>query len=667
MSLITSPELFRNMKSYPTEKGTLSYKQFWDNELHKIHNGVTINGVYFSGWLYWHINHWKLVADRMDPSGFEYQDLITPDIRDNEWIFAEAETEANLHRKALCILGLRQFGKTAIISSYASRSATINKNSQNIIVGSNAPDLNSITFMIDQGLLNVTPRFRLPRITRDWGADEVLLGVKNKKGDNLVHSRFRIRNTQGGRNTEVVAGTTIKCLIFDEIGKGDFLQTYNAAKPALKGPQGWRCVPILTGTGGAFEKSRDAEVMFFDPDSNDVLSFLDEKTGNKRGFFLPGTLRNDCKKLITLAEFLGKEPGSELDIPMLVSDVEKATAVINEEREKAAKNPDPKTLLKEKMYHPLTPAEVFLSEAQEVFPSHLIENQKDYLTAKAYRPLAYVELFRDYDGTVKHKFTDKKPIQHFPMKSSDNKEGVVTIFEFPVSDAPFGLYVAGTDPYKQSHAKYSDSVGATYIYKRIHAITGEGFQDIVVASYIGRPKDISKWYEITKMLLDYYSCRTLCENMDYGFIQHCIEKNEAVRYQCSTPALLKEIHPNSQVNRLYGIHMTPKIKTHMVGLIIEYMTEKIGFVRDEQGNVVEEILGVRRILDMQLLNELKRFDYELNTDRVMAFGLALMYSKDLNKSVGKTKEKDTRYEYYGKPSTKRKRNTIRHPLAKHRL
>ena len=40
-------------------------------------------------------------------------------------------------------------------------------------------------------------------------------------------------------------------------------------------------------------------------------------------------------------------------------------------------------------------------------------------------------------------------------KPSDDNSGVVQIFEFPMSDAPYGLYTAGTDPYKQSQAHYS--------------------------------------------------------------------------------------------------------------------------------------------------------------------------------------------------------------------
>jgi hypothetical protein len=660
--------MFINMKSYPKDKTSADYKAFWQYELDKVTDGVTINGVYISGWLYWHLNHWKIITDTIDSKGREQQLLLTPGLRDNEWIFAEAEhtAQTSAERKALCILGLRQFAKTTIESSYAARSATINKNSQNIIVGGAKSDLANVTAMLDLGMLNVTPYFRVPRITRDWKSDEVLLGVKTKKGDNIVHSRFRIRNTQAGRNTEIVAGTTIKCLIFDEIGKQDFLGVYAAAKPALLGPKGWRCIPILTGTGGAFEKSKDAEIMFFNPESNDVLAFLDETTNRKTGIFLPGTLRNDCKEDSTLAAFLGKEPGTELDMPMRVSNVEKAMAKIMEERRNAATNPDPRALLKEKMYHPIKPEEVFLSESNTVFPQHLIEDQQEHLAKLNYKPLAHVDLYRDAENIVKHKHTNKKPIMNYPITESDNAEGVFVIYEFPISSAPFGLYIGGTDPYKQSQAHYSDSVGATYIYKRIHNITGEGFQDVVVASYVGRPATIQEWYEKTKLLLEFYNAKSLVENMDYGFIQHCIEKNEAHKYLATIPRFLSEVHINSSGNsRIYGIHMTKQIKEYLVNCGIEYMTEEIAVERDENGNATKTVLGVRRILDPLLLQELRRFDYEVNTDRAIAFLLAVAYSRDLNKTIGKIKETNSVYEAYGNFKKSTPFNiTIRNPFRR---
>jgi hypothetical protein len=56
---IKTTEFFKNIKSLPPP-GTEEFKQLiaWEEE--KIKGGVTVNGVYFSGWLYWHLNGLEL-------------------------------------------------------------------------------------------------------------------------------------------------------------------------------------------------------------------------------------------------------------------------------------------------------------------------------------------------------------------------------------------------------------------------------------------------------------------------------------------------------------------------------------------------------------------------------------------------------------------------------
>jgi hypothetical protein len=315
------------------------------------------------------------------------------------------------------------------------------------------------------------------------------------------------------------------------------------------------------------------------------------------------------------------------------------------------------------MYYPLTHEECFLELSQNIFPVDLLQEQLQKITALDANP-DYVELVQKSDGSIGHKFTDKKPVQNFPSKPTDNLEGAVQIWEYPILGAPYGLYTAGTDPYKQSQAKYSTSLGSTYIYKRVHDIAGEGWQNIVVAAYTGRPKKIEQWYEMTKMLLKYYNAKTLCENMDMGFIQHCIEKNESAFFLERTPSFLNDIHPSSAVNREYGIHMTSDIKDYLNSLIIEYITEVIERETDAEGNVVKERLGVTRILDPLLLKELIKFTPKLNVDRVISFGLTLAMAKSLNsKSVIVSSTQDSRMqEYFKSMKSKQLFRTTRSPF-----
>jgi hypothetical protein len=661
MSLITSTEMFINMKVTPSTDSS-EYEAFAIEEWKKVRDGIWINGVYISGWLYWHLNHWKIQID----GKLEGERLTsTALLRDNEWLIAEGIERAEKEKKLLTIFGSRQLGKTTFSSSYLGRKATIIKNSQNLITGASKGDLTNITNDIDFGLQNVTEMFRIPRISRDWKSGEVYLGVKSKEGDNKIHSMFRIRNTEEGRNTEVGAGMRLSSALIDEAGKADFAKVLAALLPGLRGANGLRAPVLITGTGGDMEKSKDAEVMFFNPESNEIVEYVNEKTGRKTGLFISGLYRQDYKKESNLAEYLGKEDCPELEqVKMLVSDKERGLADIEENRKKLAKDPDASKLLKYMMYYPLTEEEIFLSESHNVFPKELLLEQKRFLQTNAPH-CDYVELYRDTNNLVKHKFTDKKPINEFPHKKANGIEGVIQIWEMPIDSAPDGIYIAANDPYKTDTSKYSDSLGSIYIFKRTYDIASDKFQNMMVAAYTGRPKKIQTWYDTAKNLLEFYNAKTLSENMDYGFIQHCIDTNCAHKYLVPQPRFLYEIHANSTVHRSYGIHMTEGIKSHIFGCIKRYMEDVLKVEKDEEGET-KEILGVRKIIDPMLIEEMIKYEPGVNVDRIIAFGLVLAYAQSLDKHP-LTSQKDNRYKELARPYQRNAKNPFssgRNPFRK---
>lgn len=114
-----SKELYINMGNdiplwndlYSYEEQDDDVKQFWENEAMKLLNGVTINGVFFHPWLYWHINFWKMMIDVGD-------DRIpgNSQLRDNEWMFAEFLKQAEEENKGIFMFGCRRFGKALLDS-----------------------------------------------------------------------------------------------------------------------------------------------------------------------------------------------------------------------------------------------------------------------------------------------------------------------------------------------------------------------------------------------------------------------------------------------------------------------------------------------------------------------------------------------------------------------
>ena len=635
---IKTTEFFRNMKSLPPE-GSDEFKQLIDWEIQKITGGVTINGVFISGWLYWHTNHWWIRIDDLD----EYNNIIRkpclPELRDNEWIRAEYLEKCKIEKKGYMEVGGRQSGKSEMEGSYFAMNSTIFENTQNLIVCGNDDDLSLLKDKVDFGLKRLWKGIAIPRLDKTWRLNQIRLGYKDNKGEDQIWSYIIIRNARDGHNTEAGAGTTAKTVIFDEVGKYLFASSFKAVEPAIKSKFGWRTVPILVGTGGSFDNGADAENFFYNPDANNFLSVDSDDNHSKTAIFLSGLYRLDCKEDMPLGDWLvsrgiAVEDVSELNkLTIAVSDKEKANQLIEDELEKAKHNPDRTLFLKQKMYYPRTVDECFLRDNQNIFDIEAAKRQK-FRLIEGGRTGTPVVIFHDGEK-ITHEFTDKEAITNFPLRPSDSKDAPVIIYEFPVENPPYGLYVAGVDPYRQGQAAYSSSLGSVYIYKRMHALTGEKFQDMFVASYCARPDKKETWEEQARLLIKYYNARTLCENDDISFIEYMKAKGDA-HYLEKQPQWLMEIVPNSTVKREYGVHRSAtKIIDFLHNGLKTYMEDVIYTEKDEDGVIVREVTGVSKILDPVLLEEVIQYNDDGNFDRIIAAELAIAQAVKMDPIMGR--------------------------------
>jgi len=322
-------------------------------------------------------------------------------------------------------------------ASYFGMNAIMFQNTQNVIVCGNDNDLSLLKDKVDFGLRKLWKGLAIPRLDKTWKSNQVRLGYKTPDGDDKIWSYIVIRNAKDGHNTEVAAGTTAKSFIMDEVGKYMFSGAFKAAEPAFKGKNGWRAVPILVGTGGAFENGKDAENFFYNPEANNFLPF-DQPDGTKTGLFLSGEFRQDCKYKTTLDKYLINVHGKELkdtselsQLEIFVSDRDKAHALITKERAAAKLNPDSTIYLKQVMYYPLLVEECFLSVSQNIFDIEGAKRQKAKIMTNESRG-SYVNLFDDGDG-VKHEFSNKLPISNFPLKPHDNKDAPVEAWIAPIA------------------------------------------------------------------------------------------------------------------------------------------------------------------------------------------------------------------------------------------
>lgn len=645
------------------------FRTYWKEEKRRMKEGFYLadGQVYVSGWLYWHTVYWNIkMYVENEELGKKVRILKTPYLRDIEWLIADDFTTCEREGKFYALVGSRDFGKSIIAGSRAGYNYTLFDQSESIISAGNGTYIKLATDKVEDGLINLHPTLLKQRIVNDWKR-EVKAGWKNKKTgitDPLSsQSSIQIRNFEEGSKTDAAVGARPGFQLIDEIGTiKNFIACFKDSEGAWwSGGEGSdevadkpSCLSMSTGTGGDMEKGKEAAEVFLHPDAYNILAFDNpEIPGTKMGRFINALMAKlKYKEPKTLAEYLGIHHPDLERISILVTNYEKAQAWWDKEYARARKANNQKTVLKFKAFWPLVPSDSFLVLTKNDFNIEAAQAQKNRLAAlgKTGTP---VELYHDGEK-ICHKFTDKFPISQFPVKNTEDMDAPVVIWEFPIDETPpFGLYTAGVDPYRQGKAEYSDSLGAVYIFKRIHDIQSDKYQNLIVASYVARPESKERWNETARLLIKYYNAYALCENDEYSFIDYMIKKGDAARYLAPQPQWLKEIVPNTSVRRDYGIHRSSdRIRNHLDGLLKSYLDDII--YKDEN----TETLGVTRVFDSMLLEEIIHFNSEEgNYDRVVAAELAIALADHLNPQfVVASEKKDPRFEaYFG---NKKSTNTV---------
>lgn len=646
--VMNSTEMFRNIKNpppydlnkhyYEQNKDTLD---FYEEELYKIKNGVTIAGVFIHPLLYWHINFFKTDmpmnmfknAPFYDPAESIY--IGNPLLRDNELFFVDSYQRAQEQNLSLFIFGTRRYGKTVIESSLLTWRSMVVRNGEGYVVGGSDRDLKKLTKTMAIAFTNVHPAFRLTNNKQDWDT-HIQLGLKLKNGKAIPYNDLFISNVNSGAKQDAVktAGGSPSVFAVDEIGKFSCKLMYQQALPSFDTPEGRRCPVVLTGTGGEEELSRDAQDMLLNPEAYAILPMDWEVLENyvpesrlitwkrrKFGIFIPGQMSFKTglrKKVVSFEEFMKTNSESLRKIDLHITDWENAKAVMEEDR--AKKKNDPSALAQEKMGYPFDPMECFVNRIENPFcakegQEHL-ENLRE--TGQVGKK---VEITR-YEGTKRLQlyFSDKE-LAVFPFKGG-NADAPVVIFEDPPENPKFDFtYCAGLDAYKHDKAS-TDSVGVLYIYKRAVGIK-DPFANKIVAVYAARPDRIETFNQTCEMLLEGYGAQCLMENADIAFQIYLRSRGKDTILLANGQELVRgKINPKAIQNNEIGLNTSAVNQRYIFGLVQNYTNEWITIGHNEEG---EELTrrGIVRIPDPGLLQELTEYYPGMNADRLVAFGHAL--------------------------------------------
>ncbi len=667
-----------NQKTLPKREDK-KYVDFWLTHINYCKSGVNVGGIYLSGWLYWHLNFFKITMDYLDEYGNPAMGVTNLDFRDNEFYFETAFRETDTTDKLpIAAVGTRRFAKSVMLASRIAFKAFVFQNTHAVLVGASTADINNITKYFDEFYEKRPDCFSDLMKFGDWtktGADVEIaynrrvvqtdkkktnpitsklleIGTDNK----YVFSRIAVRNLEHGQvksKEELLAGITPTEVIWDEGAKYSWSKQHSALLPAIESKFGKRCTEVFCATGGNMDMSKDMEDAFLTTEKSNFFHFdlniyrelvhekyfpYRQKSDLKVSLFVPAemSLAGGEKLNIPLSEYVNKEY-SEQDLKDLegfniqVTDWENAREKVQKLID-AEQHKSDKEYKKAQMYYPFQPEDCFLYSGSNPFP---IED-----AAKAQKALLetgltgeYVDLENDGDGGIRIIESDKKPVTTYPYEGGAYDAPII-MFERPISKDPskikYGSYVAGFDGYKIATSETSDSLGVITVYKRNIGITG--YQQQIVATLATRPTQDKKFYNQVFMLLKAYNAELLPER-DTNLYKHFEELNAkgipALKYWANCKSLVQGITPKSTAATDYGLPSTNQTKEHYMKLIQNYCNEEILQGYDTNDEPIFQ-KGIWRIHDTMLLEEIKTFGKHKNYDRLIAFGHALAWDAQLS-------------------------------------
>ena len=625
----------------PAPVKTKDFITYWDDQKNKCRNGILVIS---------NDKKWYLTRDYYMWLNFlpiydkEEKRFDFAKVRDAQYHMALYEILGELHYKHAVILKKRQ-----IASSYFHMGKLINQywfeEGAVLKIGASLKDYinekGSWKFLDEyKNFLNEHTAWYRPAEPDKVGAWMQRIKVRINNRDTYRGLKSNISSYSFEKDPTNGVGGPVTYFFHEEAGIAPKMDdTYGFMKPALKSGHIITGQFIAAGSVGDLDQCEPLKNYVLHPEENGfygVESDIIDKDGTvgKTGLFIPEQWSMP-PYIDTFGNSLIKEALEALDI----------------EFERLKKDLEPGAYQLEISQHPRTIEEAFATRKISVFPTHLVSKQMQRISDKEYS-VEYLELSRNAEGKIVDKPSRKIPITEFPIsKKTEDKEGVICIYERPCKDPTFGMYYASIDPVSEGKTTTSDSLCSIYVYKNpVEVITDEGDgkvtntieRDGIVASWCGRFDDINKTHERLELLIEWYNAWTVVENNVALFIQYMISKRKQ-RYLVPKDMILflKDIGANRNVFQEYGWkNVGTLFKGTILSYGIEFLKEELDQETDVDGNITKVIYGVERIPDMMLLKEMEAYRDGLNVDRLVAFCSLVAFAKvqQSNRGVAKRVE-----------------------------
>ena len=633
-------------------RGTTDYIQYWEQETNRCLNGyVADDGDSITGYHYFYLNYSPIMkleekeyVDRYGNIRRKRERVLSfPDFWDYDYYYFNAIEQAEQEGKHMATLKCRQRGYSFKGASMLVRNYELIPGSKNFAVASEQK------FLVGDGLL--TKAWQIMDFVdkhTEWSKQRLTSTRMERVSGFKITDEFGKQTEQGylssitgitlKNDPERLRGTRGKLVLFEEGGKFPNLETaWRIEQPAVETDDGVAFgLLCLFGTGGTEGGSFDGlKNIFYNPKAFNVLSFPniwdDGQEQTECGFFVPAWSNlqsfDDKGNQIFMDQF-----GNSLKDKAIEELINQRNVI----KDGGASQTSIDRFVSER---PLKPQEAVLELGKNIFPRKLLMDQLTRIrTNTKIRNMKHiVDLSWDGNGGVQA--TEKKSgdITTYHLKKDDKPNGSIVIWEYPIPDAPFGLYIGGCDPYDHD-SSFTNSLGSTFIFKRVRA--GEAWNDVIVAEYTGRPDTAEEYYENVRKLLIFYNARLLFENERKGIYPYFTNKHCDYLLADQPDKIITEVFKDSKVQRRKGCHMTKAIREYGEGLILEWLMDEY-----EPGHP-----NVERVYSEALIEELIENDGIKNVDRVIALCMVMMYREELYQiKVSAAKEQNKQVELFELP------------------
>ena len=646
-------EFFKKHKCYTlAPRGTTDYNSYWDQETERCLNGYTApDGDSITGYHYFYLNYSPIMKLKEVPYTDRYGNVRTrrerildfPRFWDYDYYYYNAIEQAEDDGKHMAVLKSRQRGYSFKGASMLVRNYELIPGSKNFAVASEQK------FLIGDGLLTKAWQIMdfIDKHTA-WAKQRLVSTRMERVAGYKITDEFGKQTEQGYMSSitgitlkndpERIRGTRGKLVLWEEGGKfPGLLDAWRIEQPSVETDDGVAFgLMIAFGTGGTEGSSfTGLKELFYKPEAYNVLAFPniwdDNAEQTKCGFFVPSW--SNLESFDENGNYIYMDQdGNSLKEKAIENLIEQRNKI----RDGGASQQSIDRFISER---PIKPREAVLELGKNIFPRKLLLDQLTRLrTNTKLRNMKHI-VDLNWDGNGQITATEKKTgdITEYPLKKGDKPHGSIVIWEYPIKDPPFGLYIGGCDPYDHDDS-FTNSLGSVFIFKRVKA--GEAWTDVIVAEYSGRPDTAEEYYENVRKLLVFYNARLLFENERKGIYPYFTNKHCDYLLADQPDKIISEVFKDSKVQRRKGCHMTKAIRAYGEGLILEWLLEEY-----EPGHP-----NVERIYSEPLIEELIENDGVKNVDRVIALCMVMIYREELYQvKVSKSQEQNKQVELFDMP------------------